>query len=333
VSELRIAVLVNALTDERPVHTTVLLARAAIRRGHRVTMLDLADLTLAADGRLWARGRLAPCAGVDGAEFLDRVRAAEPESIVVDELDVLLLRTEPSFEVEHRAWAQPIGWQFGALARERGVLVLSDPDGLALAGPDKLYTLRFPARHRPATVITTELAAVQAFRAEHPAGVVIKPLHGGAGDSVFLLRPGEPNLAQIVAAVSRRGYCVVQEFLPEIAAGSVRVFLLDGRPLTVNGRIAALQHLPSGEDIRTNHEITNRLGPAELDERVLAAVGAAGPALAADGMFLTGLDVVGDKILEVNLHSPGGLRGAERFAGADFSAAVISAIETRRLGG
>lgn len=328
---MRIAFLVNALADERPVYTTPRLARAAALRGHEVSYLDLTDLGLETDGSVSALARRPPGPGADPEEFLAGLNRAPLEPLAVGDLDVLMLRSEPSFELTTRPWAQPVGWLFGELARQRGVLVLSDPRGLALAGPDKYYTLRFPARHRPATILTRSLAAVRAFAAGRPEGIVLKPLHGGAGDHVFWVRPGDPNLAQIVAAVAERGYLLAQAYLPAIAEGCVRLFLLDGRPLTVDGQVAALRLTPAGEDIRTNYAVTGTVAPAELDHRHLAAAAAAGPRLAADGLFLVGLDLVGETILEANLHSPGGLRGAELLTGADFSAVVVAAVERKRL--
>jgi glutathione synthase len=207
--------------------------------------------------------------------------------------------------------------------------VLSDPETLACAGPDKLYTLGFPPEFRPPTLVTRDPAAVAEFVDAHRDGAVIKPLHGGAGDSVFLVRRDEPNLDQIISAVGRRGYLVVQPYLPAVAEGSIRLFLLDGDMLTVDGEVAALRLLPTGADIRTNFHVSHTVAPAGLDDAALVAARAVGPRLAKDGMFLVGLDIVGGLILEANLHAAGGLRGAERLTGADFSGAVLAAVETR----
>lgn len=327
---MRLAFLVNAVADERDVYTTTQLAFTAVRRGHDVCYVDVDALTIAPDGEITAAARRATGTFGDAAAYLDAVVRSAPEALALDRLDVLMLRNEPSFDAIDRPWAQPIGFQFGELARQRGVVVLSDPRSLALAGPDKLYTLRFPARFRPRTLITRDLEAVRAFAADLDGDVVLKPLHGGAGESVFAIRRNDANFVQIFEAVARRGYVIAQEYLPAIARGSVRLFMLDGAPLTVDGAVAATRHVPQGTDIRSNYRVAATIAPPELDDDALAVAAAVGPALAADGMFLVGLDVVGDKILEANLYSPGGLRGAQLLAGVDFNGAVIDAMAAKR---
>ncbi|MDB5071552.1 MAG: glutathione synthase [Candidatus Eremiobacteraeota bacterium] len=327
---MRIAFLVNALADERDVYTTTQLAHAAARRGHDVWYVDVDALAVTPGGELTATAQRATDWAGDAAAFLGAVVRSAPELLALDALDVLMLRNEPSFDAVDRPWAQPAGYLFGELARQRGVVVLSDPRGLALAGPDKLYTLRFPERWRPRTLITRDLDAVHAFAAELGGDVVLKPLHGGAGESVFAVRRNDPNFVQIFEAVARRGYVIAQEYLPAIERGSVRLFMLDGKPLAVDGAVAATRHLPRGADIRSNYRVAATIAPPDLDDDAFAIAAAVGPALAADGMFLVGLDIVGDKILEANLFSPGGLRGAQLLAGVDFAGAVVDAMAAKR---
>ncbi|HEY5822389.1 MAG TPA: hypothetical protein VIT20_10465 [Propionibacteriaceae bacterium] len=327
---MRIAFLVNDVGTEKAIYTTTLLARTAAQRGHDVHYLDLVGLSVQPGGEVLARTRRAPGPGCDLVEFLASVQQTPPRTVDVGELDVLMIRSEPSFELETRAWAQPISWQFGELARLRGVLVLSDPRGLALAGPDKYYSLKFPSRLRPATLVTRDLEAVRTFAADREHGMVLKPLHGGAGESVFWVRPDDPNLAQVFAAVARRGYVIAQDYLPAISEGTIRLFMLAGEPLRVDGRVAALHHLQRGSDIRTNYAVAATVVRAEVGDDTLTAAAAVGEILAEDGMFLVGLDLVGDQILEANLHSPGGLPGAQRTCRVDFAAGVVDAMVARR---
>jgi glutathione synthase len=332
---MRLGFVVSEVAAERPVYTTITVALAALRRGHEVWFIDLADFAWDRDDRIRARARSTrprPYGDDAGEQYLADLTgsAARRERIAVDELDVLWLRSEPSFDAAIRPEVQSMAFAFGRAAQERGVVVLSDPDGLARALADKLYSQRLPEPLRPSTLITCDADEIVAFADAHAGDVVVKPLQGGGGHAVFFVRKGiEPNLRQIVDAVRRFGYVVVQEYLPEARHGTVRLFLLDGRPLQLDGRYAVLRHMPLGGDERSNFRVSGTIAAAELDAAGLAVAEAVGPTLAADGMFLVGLDIVGDKLLEANLFSPGGLRGAERLQGVRFSDAVVAAMEER----
>lgn len=341
---MRLGFVVSELAAERPVYTTITVALAALRRGHELWFIDLADFAWDPDDRIRARARSArprPYGDDAGHHYLADLtgETARRERIAVDELDLLWLRTEPSFDAATRPEVQSMAFAFGQAARERGVVVVSDPDGLARALADKLYSQRFPAEVRPSTLVTCDAEEVIAFAGAQRGDVVVKPLQGGAGHAVFFVRKDrEPNLRQIVGAVARYGYVVVQEHLPAAAAGTARLFMLDGRPLQADGRHAVLRHVPGPGDMRSNFNVSGTIAPVEPDDDALAIAAAVGPVLAADGMFLVGLDIVGDKLLEANLFSPGGLRGAERLQGVRFSDAVVAAMEdkvaaARPLGG
>ena len=335
--------MVSELAAERPVYTTITVALAALRRGHEVWFVDLSDFAWDPDDRIRARARSTrprPYGDDAGEQYLADLtgEAARRERIAVDELDVLWLRSEPSFDAATRPEVQSMAFAFGRAAQERGVVVVSDPDGLARALADKLYSQRLPRALRPSTLVTCDADEIVAFADARRGDVVVKPLQGGAGHAVFFVREGEPNLRQIVDAVGRYGYVVVQEYLPAARDGTIRLFMVDGRPLELDGRHAVLRHVPLEGDGRSNFRVSGTIAPAELDAAALAVAETVGPVLAADGMFLVGLDIVGDKLLEANLFSPGGLRGAERLQGVRFSDAVVAAMEekvaaARPLGG
>jgi glutathione synthase len=332
---MRLGFVVSELAAERSNYTTISVALAALGRGHEVWFIDLRDFAWDPDDRIRARARSArprPYGDDAGEHYLADLtgESARRERIAVDELDVLWLRSEPSFDATTRPEVQSMAFAFGQAVRERGVVVLSDPDGLARALADKLYSQRLPGALRPGTLVTCDPDEIVAFAEAHPGDVVVKPLQGGAGHAVFFVRKGlEPNLRQIVDAVGRFGYVVVQEYLPAAAHGTLRLFMLDGRPLQVDGRYAALRLVPLAGEARSNFRVNATIAPAELDDAGLAVARAVAPLLAADGMFLVGLDIVGGKLLEANLFSPGGLRGAERLQGVRFLDAVVAAMEEK----
>lgn len=133
----------------------------------------------------------------------------------------------------------------------------------------------------------------------------------------------------MIEAVSRDGYVVAQEYLPQAAQGDVRLFMMNGEPLRYKGRYAAFRRMRSGEDIRSNIHAGGIKGQAEVDEAALRIAEIVRPKLVADGMFLVGLDIVGDKLMEINVFSPGGLGSAQSFENVNFAVAVIIALERK----
>ena len=116
-----------------------------------------------------------------------------------------------------------------------GVIVLNDPNGLAKA-MSKMYFQLFPEEVRPRTLITRDRDEIKAFAKEEGGNIVLKPLQGSGGQSVFLVRPEHvPNINQMIDAVSRDGYVIAQEYLPAAAEGDMRLFLLNGAPLRHKG--------------------------------------------------------------------------------------------------
>ncbi|HUZ93818.1 MAG TPA: hypothetical protein VMU57_02795 [Edaphobacter sp.] len=329
---MRIAIVVNDVERESPLYTTILVACAVRERGHFVYFVNVADM-LWDDSGVTLRARQVRSHGPLTSEaLLQEIQGAsvEIERLSASDIDLLWLRNEPSFEALGRPWAQYIPFQFAQALKDEGVCVVSEPASLSRAVADKLYSQKFPASVRPKTIVTRHLDDVIDLWSEHIGDLIMKPLHGGAGRSVFLLRDGyEPNLEQIFEAVSESGYVVVQHYVPEANLGSIRLFMLDGKILSMDGKPAALLHLPKEGELRSNFRVSGKIAPAILTDEVLAIAQIVGPILEADGLFLVGLDIAGGKLLEANVFSPGGLRGAERMQGVPFSQVVADALERK----
>ena len=329
---MRIGFVVNNIETEQHVYTTTRLAMTAVNRGHQTWLIGVGDLALDPDDSVRARTRAAPKAKYKSTNtFLEELRGprAKIERISVDDLDVLMLRNDPAEDKGRRSWAQHAGIMFGRAALRRGVVVLNDPNGLANA-MNKMYFQLFPEEVRPATLITRDREEIRAFAREHGGDVVIKPLQGSGGQGVFRVRKDDlGNLNQMVEAVSRDGYVVAQEYLPEAAEGDTRVFMMNGVPLRHKGKYAAFRRLRSGDDIRSNIHAGGVKAQAVLDARAMRIAEIVRPKLVEDGMFLVGLDVVGDKLMEINVFSPGGLGSAQTFEGVNFTHAVIAALERK----
>jgi glutathione synthase len=133
----------------------------------------------------------------------------------------------------------------------------------------------------------------------------------------------------MIDAVLRDGYCVAQEYLPAATNGDVRLFVMNGRPLMHDGKYAAFRRINKTGDARSNMHSGGESEPVEVTEKMLRLVEIVRPKLVGDGMFLVGLDIVQDKLIEINVFSPGGLGSSSQFAGVDFSAVVIEDLERK----
>ncbi len=329
---MKIGFIVNDIKTEEGGFTTMRLGQSAVNMGHEAWVLGVGDLVYAHDEHIVALGRTVPKKNYKtSTTFCDDLQGknAIVERIPVDALDVLMLRNNPSDDAITRPWAVSVALEFARLASRRGVVVVNDPNGLAKAG-SKLYFQLFPEAVRPATVITRDRNEIKDFVKSMDGTAVLKPLLGSGGASVFLVRPSDvPNLNQMIDAVSRDGYVIAQEYLPAAEEGDKRLFIMNGRPLRVKGKYAAFRRLRTGGDMRSNIHAGGKKAEAEITESDLRIAEMVRPKLVQDGMFLVGLDIVGEKLMEINVFSPGGLGSAQIFEKINFSRYVIDALERK----
>jgi len=306
---------------------------AARNLGHEVWLMGAGDLAYDPDEAIRARARAAPKTRYKSSEvFLSDLQGDKNsirERITVDHLDVLMIRNDPSADVERRAWAQSVGVIFGRVAMRHGVIVVNDPDGLSKA-LNKMYFQGFPEEVRPKTLITRDREEIRNFAREMGGKIVLKPLHGSGGQGVFLVDTSNMfNFNQIVEAISSHGYIIGQEYLPAAVEGDTRMFLMNGLPLRHKGKYAAFRRVRAGEDMRSNIHAGGKLSRAEINDTMLRMAEVVRPKLVLDGMFLVGIDIVGDKLMEINVFSPGGLGSAQKFEKVNFAHAVIHALERK----
>lgn len=328
---MRIAFFVNSIKGESPNYTTTVLALAAIQRGHEVCYVTPGDFVLCPDDSLAVRALTLPSAKYKKSStlFKDLQEKGEVKRFDASEIDVLFLRNDPSLDAAEHPWAAHVGALFGRLAAARGVLVVNDPDGLAKA-QNKLYFQDFPQSVRPDTMITKSIEEIRNFIDGQRKGVIIKPLQGSGGKNVFkIASPKDANLNQIFEAVSEEGYLIAQSFMPEASEGDVRFFMMNGKPLVRDGKYAAFRRVPAEGETRSNVHRGGTVAPVEITDRILAVAEAVRPKLIHDGMFLVGLDIVGDKILEINTFTPGGLNNVSELMGTNFCDTVIAALESK----
>jgi glutathione synthase len=328
-----IAFFINDLEREHPGYTTTVLAHQAAMRGHRVCYLTPSDFILRPDDSLSAHARFLPKRKYkDRKDFFDTLNSTKSKVEPVDmaEVDVLMLRNDPSIDNE-TPWAMEVGVLFGREAAKRGVLVLNDPDSLGRA-INKLYFQSFPVEARAETLITRHSSDIKAFAKAHGGNIILKPLQGSGGTGVFKLdSSSKSNLNQMIEAIGRDGYIIAQAYVQAAKKGDIRFFLMNGRPLQIDGKYAALRRVASKDDIRSNIHAGGTAEAVEIGKTELEVAEMIRPKLVADGMFLVGIDIVGDKILEVNVFSPGNLKSCSDLVGVDFSVPILKSIE-RKVG-
>ena len=315
-----VLVVVNDVDELSPRQSTVHLARSVLGRGLTVGFGGVGDLYVAAGGAVGLSAR--PLLGDDGAEV--PVRVGAPEDVALRSTAAVLLRTSPGRDT--RAGLHAAAMTLLSEAEDQGAVVVNAPGGLVRAG-NKGWLLSIPESLRPRMVISRHPSQIEAFAASEPGPVVVKPLTGSLGRDVFLLRPEDrDNRSQMIEAVTRQGFAVAQEYLPGAPDGDVRVLVLDGRPLDVEGRVAAVRRVPGDRSFRSNVSAGGHAVIATATAAMLDATREIGQRLLRLGVRFAGIDFVGDRVVEVNVHSPGGLTDADAFYGLDFTGHAIDAL-------
>jgi glutathione synthase len=331
---MRIGFTVNAIATEIADYTTTHLAMTATNMGHEVYYINVGDLALWPDNHAAALACRAPARHYRSPTvYLGTLleKGALREHIPIDSLDVLFLRNDPSEDMGRRPWAALAAICFGRLAREQGVIVLNDPDGMAI-GLNKLYLQYFSEQVRPKTLISRDRQQLKAFIRAEGGRAVLKPLAGSGGRNVFLVRPEDaPNINQMIEAISEDNFVIAQEYLPDAVNGDTRLFLVNGRPLRIDDSYAAMQRVRrhGDPDMRSNMSAGATAARARVTDKVLEVAEVVRPRLIQDGMFFVGLDIVGDKLMEINVQSPGGLNSVELLEGKSFVKAIVHALERK----
>lgn len=327
---MKLAFIINDHETEKWDYTTNTLGYAAYKRGHDVYYIGVGELAYVKDGHLSAQ-----CKTISGTKFQSEktffaaVQKQDFQQITSEDLDVIFLRNNPADEIGEREWAQNAAFIFGEIALLDNAIVLNHPKSLASA-VNKLYFQHFPEILRPKTIITRNIEEVKAFFKSQKEKMILKPLQGSGGKNVFLMdKKNAHNLNQTVEAVCRDGYVIAQEYLPEATEGDIRLFLLDGKPLEVDGNYAAIRRVNASDDVRSNIHAGGSVKKAKITPEILELVDIVRPKLVQDGMFLVGIDIVGNKLMEINVFSPGGLNLMGELYGVDFTGPVIDSLERK----
>ena len=329
---MKIAFLINQMHIEKAHFTTTILAYEAYLRGHEIYYIGLADFVYAENNEVQANVRsINPTTHqfASKEEMLTHLYTCKKERLSMYDIDILWIRHDPVLDMLNRPWAAAMGLQFAQLIKKMGKLVINDPDTLNDAS-NKLYLENFHPSVRPKTLVTCNAEDIKKFLFDNGGKIIVKPLKGSGGKNVFLITQNDlHNLKQIVEAISRDGYVIAQEYLPEAVKGDLRFFLLDGKPLIKNGKYAAVQRVQQAGEIRSNIHQGGEPQAAVITDTTLDIIQKVGKQLHDDGMYFVGLDIVGDKILEINVFSPGALVMACNLTGEDFITYILEDIERK----
>ena len=295
--------------------STFRLAEEAQARGHELFYYT-PDRLAYNQGRVEARGWPLEVRREKGNHFT----LGEEQLFDLSEMDVVWLRQDPPFDMFYITTTH-------LLQRlSPGTLVVNDPFWVRNF-PEKLLILDFPEL-MPPTAIARDLDTIKAFRAKH-GDIILKPLYGNGGAGVFKVTEQYSNynsLLEIFMERSREPF-IAQAFLPDVSKGDKRVILIDGEP------VGAINRVPKEGEARSNLHVGGTAHPVELTETDIAICNQIGPELKKRGLVLVGIDVIGDKLTEINVTSPTGVQELKRFTGIDASALFWDAVDRRLAAG
>jgi len=293
--------------------TSFAMALEAQARGHALVYMELSDLYLR-DGRAHARMRSLRVQRDEAAWFAFEKEWDAP----LDDLDVILMRKDPPFNQEYIYATYLL-----ESAESRGALVVNKPHSLRDAN-EKLFTSWFPQCCAP-TLVARNAERFRDFLDEHQ-DMVLKPLDGMGGASIFRVAEGDPNISVILETMTQHNQCfaMAQRYLPEIVQGDKRILVVDGVPVPY-----ALARIPREGESRGNLAAGGRAEGRPLTERDRWIAEEVGPELRKRGLLFVGLDVIGDYLTEINVTSPTCVQELDRQFGLNIAGTLFDSIESR----
>jgi glutathione synthase len=298
--------------------STFAMMREAARRGHRLMACGPQDVR-------WQRGEpvtafvrdITLTGRTDAGWFEAAQRTPDERPQPLKDVHAVLMRKDPPFDSEYFYATHLLGQ-----AEREGARVFNSPRALR-DHPEKLAILEFP-QHIGPTLVTRDASDIRRFHAEHQ-DIILKPLDGMGGMGIFRVGPDGLNLGSITETLNQGGAVsvMVQKYLPEIVQGDKRILLIGGVPVP-----HALARIPQGSEIRGNLAAGGKGVAQPLSDADRRIAEHLGPILAARGLLLVGLDVIGDKLTEINVTSPTGFAEIMAQTGFDVAATYVDALET-----
>jgi len=292
--------------------STFAMMREAAARGHRLLACETRSLRWQRDGLVGAAMREITLTGDEDDWF----RVVDDRARPLADTDAIVMRKDPPFDSEY-FYATHLLQQ----AERDGARVFNKPAALR-DHPEKLAILEFPRFIGP-TLVTREASEIQRFHAEQH-DIILKPLDGMGGMGIFRVGPDGLNLGSIIETLNQGGTTsvMVQKYLPEITQGDKRVLVIGGQPVPYS-----LARIPQGSEIRGNLAVGGKGVAQPLSPRDREIAESLGPVLAARGLLLVGLDVIGGSLTEINVTSPTCFQEITQQTGFDVAKMFIDALE------
>jgi len=313
-SNIRLGVVMDPIGQIAPAKdSTLAMLLEAQSRGYEIRYFEQSDLRLV-DGQPWGLGRALKVTDdpVGWSTLGDMIDAP------LSELDAILMRKDPPFDTEYI---------FTTYILERaelaGTLIVNRPNSLRDMN-EKMFTAWFP-ECCPPTLITRSMSQLRSFLKEH-GKIVIKPLDGMGGRSIFAVAEGDDNANVIFETLTdyNSKFSLAQKFIPEITRGDKRILLVNGEPVQ-----HVLARIPPPDDFRGNLVAGAQPEARELTDRDRWICEQVGPTLRDRGVLFAGLDVIGDYLTEINVTSPTGIRELAKLAGLDVAGQLMDTIEAQ----
>ena len=292
--------------------STFAMMREAQRRGHTVFATEPRDISWQVGGKVVAQVRALRLTG-DLHDWYEEVGVAQQ---ALADFDAVLMRKDPPFDSEFFYATHML-----SQAEREGARVFNKPRALR-DHPEKLAILEFPQFIGP-TLVTRSVQDIRAFHEEHQ-DIILKPLDGMGGMGIFRVGPDGMNLGSIIETLNQQGATsvMVQKFLPAIAQGDKRILIIGGKPVPY-----CLARIPQGNEVRGNLAAGGKGVAQPLSDSDRAIADKLGPILVARGLLLVGLDVIGDKVTEINVTSPTCFQEIQQQTGCDVPALFVDALE------
>ncbi len=291
--------------------TTFAFLRAAGALGHSALHCLPQHVSLrGADGFAWARP-------ITVSDTPPHYTLGNAERFELARLDAVFIRKDPPFDAAYLYLTQQLD-----RVKDR-VLVVNDPRGIRDAN-EKLFAFHFP-EHTPRSLVSASPQEILDFVSDIGGQAVLKPLDGAGGSGVVTLSLGDRNARSLVDIWTQEGkrLAIVQEYQPAIRVGDKRVLLLEGKPL------GAILRVPREDDVRANIHAGGTVVPTDLTAKEAALVEAIAPKLLEHGLYFVGLDLIGEKLIEVNVTSPTGIQELSRFLGRAVEDDVVRWTEAK----
>ncbi|MEO0378412.1 MAG: glutathione synthase [Cyanobacteria bacterium P01_A01_bin.17] len=320
---MKLAFIIDPIHKLDPGHdTSVALMEAAQARGHQVWVTQMERLYLV-QGKTWAFLRpvtLKPVELVEGKWVAtpNWYQIGEAVAHPLETMDGIFMRQDPPVTVPYLYATYLLDYIDPQKTR-----LINSPHGLRAAN-EKMYALQFQ-KAIPETIVSQDKEVIRSFVDQRGIGV-LKPLGGKAGEGILLLEAGERNFNSLIEISTHQGQVpvMVQEYLPAAKEGDKRIILLNGEP------IGAVNRVPTGKEFRGNMATGGRSDAAQLTEREHEICTQLAPILQRDGLIFVGIDVIGDRLTEINVTSPTGIREIDRLDDKQLGVQVIEWLEMDR---